>query len=141
MAVPEDAADEDANDEAATGYMIRLTDDEDDLTSWRGEYLRGVGLQGHHSLMVDLGSGVNIVGGDTLQGMSDTAREYGYTTKFRERERPLRFGGVGLGGSRCTHEATVPLAIKANGQSAMHVPLQMNVAKERRDSVICMREG
>jgi len=143
--------------ETETGYMINTTDDDGtDLRSWPGEKLRGVGSKHRSAVMVDLGSAINVGGATTVRTMANAAERYGYTTTFTEREEPIVFGGVGAGGTRCTHEATVTLAVRANGQSAMTVPLRMNVANgdqatmpailgtrtlRKHDSVICLRKG
>jgi len=153
---PDGDEEQDAVEDMETGYMINTTQDErTNLKSWPGERLQGVAPKGRLAVMIDLGSAIDVGGAGPLQEMTDAASEYGYSVKITRKDKPLIFGGVGAGGSRCVTEALVPIAVRTADRSAIMIPYCMNVAYaeqaqmpailgartlSQRDSVICLRK-
>jgi len=153
---PDGDEEQDAVEDMETGYMINTTQDErTNLKSWPGERLQGVAPKGRLAVMIDLGSAIDVGGAGPLQEMTDAASEYGYSVKITRKDKPLIFGGVGAGGSRCVTEALVPIAVRTADRSAIMIPYCMNIAYaeqaqmpailgartlSQRDSVICLRK-
>ena len=58
-------------------------------------------LPDRNSLLVDLGSRINLIGRNTAQEFMTAARVNGQKAKTRVKERPLYVHGVGSGSAQC----------------------------------------
>ena len=72
---------------------------------WEQMYLGSTTIPGRHSMLVDLGSRVNVIGSNTEKKLSSTAKNYGHDTTYVKRNKALLIGGVGEGHARCEYEA------------------------------------
>ena len=72
-------------------------------------------LPNNHSLLVDLGSWINIIGRNTLRKMKQTAEEHGEKVTFIPRQTRMNVNGVGSDAAVCDEEAVIPVAIKTIG--------------------------
>ena len=109
------------------------------------------------SMLVDLGSRINLVGSETLKEFVATAKEHGYDTLYKKRERPLLVNGVGSGSAPCYKTLEVPVSVKyGNAQQAQVIPYQANIAEgcgsklpailgldsmTEKDAVLILRNG
>ena len=109
------------------------------------------------SMLVDLGSRINLVGSETLKEFVATAKEHGYETLYRQRERPLLVNGVGAGSAPCYKMLEVPVSVKyGNAKQAQVIPYQANIAEgcgsklpailgldsmTEKDAVLILRDG
>ena len=108
-------------------------------------------------MLVDLGSRINLVGADTLTEFVAAAKQNGYSTKYRQRERPLLVNGVGSGSAPCYKTLEVPVSVKyGNAKNAQVIPYQANIAEgcgsklpailgldsmTEKDAVLILRNG
>ena len=53
--------------------------------------------EGRHSMLVDIGSRINVVGCNTERAMSLAAAQHNYDTKYTKRTNTLHVNGVGAG--------------------------------------------
>jgi hypothetical protein len=83
---------EDAQDESAFHTQVRLP-------------------QGREGLLVDTGAVSNLMGENWLSRAAKLAADYGQGTEIKQLQDAKDIGGVGSGNSKCTHHATVPIAL------------------------------
>ena len=62
---------------------------------------------GKHSILVDIGSRLNIIGCNTERAMSLAAARYDHDTRYERRRQVLHVNGVGAGSAPSIEEATV----------------------------------
>ena len=115
-------------------------------------------LPNNHSLLVDLGSYINVIGRNTMLALKRTAEEHGRQVKLIPRKARTNVDGVGTDPAICGGEAVVPIAVKSEGDSGTSSPdhYQANVAygcgiilpaimggksMKETDAVIILREG
>ena len=111
---------------------------------------------GKLSMLVDLGSRINIVGCNTERDFSLEAEKHGYTTKYEQRKHQLNVNGVGAGSAPCNEVAPIPIAVAyedtpgsideyrtniATGSGA-DLPAILGLASlQEKDAVIVLRKG
>ena len=86
-------------------------------------------LQGHNSMLVDLGSKINIVGRDTAPAFVNEAKKHNLPSRIRKRVKPLYVNGVGAGSAPCRTELEVPVGVKYENTAAAIHPYQANIAE------------
>ena len=111
---------------------------------------------GKHSILVDIGSRLNIVGRKTAHAMSATAARHGHKTKYTKRTSTLRIDGVGAGSAPSTEKVTIPIGVKYQDRPAMLSEYKANIitgsgedlpallgllAMQENDAVIILRKG
>jgi hypothetical protein len=111
---------------------------------------------GRLSMIVDLGSQVNVVGINTQKEFAEKAKAAGRDTSYVNRSRRMNLNGVGSGSAPCDYEAICPIAVKYLDKSPMHDVFRANVAEgcgadlpaifgsvsmQKKDAVIMLREG
>ena len=67
---------------------------------------------GRLSLLVDLGSRINLTGSNTAKDMALEAEKYGYQSKYSDRKHQLNVNGVGSGSAPCNQMADLPFAVQ-----------------------------
>ena len=113
-------------------------------------------LSGSNSILVDIGSQVNVIGEDTEKEFAATIAEYGLETQYTNRKHRLYINGVGSDAAFCDNEACMPIAVKFKEQDATVESFKANVAKgcgqhlpgilglvsmQEKDSVLILRKG
>ena len=113
-------------------------------------------LTNHNSMLVDLGSRVNVIGRDTLEEFKTAATRHGLETQYVPRETRLHIHGVGANAAICDHEAILPIAVKYKDRDAQREKFRANIADgvgtklpailgsksmQDKDSVIVLRDG
>jgi hypothetical protein len=111
---------------------------------------------GRLSLVVDLGSRVNVIGVNTQEEFATKAFEAGIHTQYHFRQRTLNLTGVGNGSAPCNCEAVCPIAVEHIGKGHAHDEYKTNVVEEGgadlpailgsqdmqdKDAVIILRQG
>jgi hypothetical protein len=111
---------------------------------------------GKLSLLVDLGSRINIMGEITEREFALEAERHGYQATYEQRKHRLNVNGVGSGSAPCDEEASIPIAIKFEDQPATQEIYKANVATgsgenlpailgsqsmQDKDAVILLRKG
>ena len=124
--------------------------------SWEKVFLGETTIPGKSTMLVDLGSRVNVVGCNTEKVMSAAARTFGHNTKYNKKDQALLIRGVGDGHARCDVEASIPIAVQFAEQTTTKEVFQANVATgsgadlpailgaasmQEKDGVLCLREG
>ena len=72
---------------------------------------------GRLSLLVDLGSRINVIGSNTAQEFTNVCTAAGYDPKYSRRSRRLNVNGVGAGSAPCDEELDVPIAVAYNSKT------------------------
>jgi len=123
---------------------------------WEQIFLGQTTIPGKHTMLVDLGSRVNVIGANTEKKLSATAKSFGHETVYTRKPKALLIGGVGEGNARCDYEASIPIAVKCNDRPATKETYQANVAHgcgadlpailgadsmQKKDGVLLLREG
>ena len=113
-------------------------------------------MPGNQTIMLDIGSMVNVIGKDTLAEFQDAATPYGYEVRYEDREIPLNLSGVGSGAARCTQTAEIPVAVQFKDKQPTLEHYKTNVATgsgsnlpaimgkksmSDKDAVILLRDG
>ena len=113
-------------------------------------------LPNGHSILVDIGSRINIIGTNTAQALSMTAAQHNKNTKFEKLQHPLMVNGVGKGSTPCYEQATIPIAVQYEDQPATATEYHTNVAEapgenlpailglqsmQDKDTVLILRRG
>ena len=111
---------------------------------------------GKLSMLVDLGSRINIIGENTEREFSLEAERHGHTTVYEKRKHRLNVNGVGSGSAPCDEEARLPIAVKFEDKAATMDEFKANIAKgsgvdlpailgsqsmQDKDAVIPLRKG
>ena len=111
---------------------------------------------GRHSILVDIGSRINVIGAITERAISETAAEHNFLTSYCLRQRVLNVNGVGTGSAPCTEEATIPIAVRYQDRPATTTTFRANIARgsvsdlpailglnsmQQKDTVLILREG
>ena len=111
---------------------------------------------GKHSLLVDLGSRINVIGKNTEKEFADKSTANGLETTYIPRQQRLYINGVGTDSARCDHEAVIPIAVKFEEQEATKESYRANIADgcgenlpailgsesmQEKDSVLILRKG
>jgi len=124
--------------------------------SWEDVFLGETTIPGKSTMLVDLGSRVNVIGCSTEKVMSAAAGTFGHYTKYNKKGQALLIRGVGDGHARCDVEASIPIAVQFAEQSTTKEVFQANVATgsgadlpailgadsmQKKDGVLCLREG
>ena len=68
-------------------------------------------LPDRNSLLVDLGSRINLIGRNTAQEFMSAAHVHGQKAKTRTKDRPLYVHGVGSGSAQCKEILTAAVAV------------------------------
>ena len=114
-------------------------------------------LPNGNSMLVDLGSRINLVGRETLEDFVAVATEHGMKSVLKKRVRPLLVNGVGAGSAPCNQVLEVPIAVKyGNSPKAQVMTYHANVAEgcgsklpailgldsmTEKDAVLILRNG
>ena len=113
-------------------------------------------LPDRNSLLVDLGSRINLIGRNTAQEFITAARVHGQKAKTKEKERPLYVHGVGSGSAQCKEVMTAAVAVKYEATAPQVANYEANIADgcgadlpaiygldsmTKGDAVILLREG
>ena len=111
---------------------------------------------GEISMVVDLGSWINIIGINNATRFSELARQHDLETVTHRRAKMLSVSGVGSDSAICKNEASIPIAVQFEDSPATHETFQANVAEgcgsdlpailgtksmKEKDSVIILRNG
>ena len=123
---------------------------------WQQVFLGKTTIPGKNTILVDLGSRVNVVGENTEKRLSATATANGHKTVYTKKNNALLIGGVGDGNARCDYEASIPIAVTFDGRPATKEVYQTNIATgcgadlpailgadsmQKKDGVLILREG
>ena len=84
---------------------------------------------GRLSLLVDLGSRINLTGSNTAKGMALEAERYGYQSKYSDRKHQLNVNGVGSGSAPCNQTADLPLAVQFQDEPASIDNFNVNITE------------
>jgi len=113
-------------------------------------------LDGRLSMLVDLGSRINIIGENTEKEFSLEAERNGYAATYDKRKHRLNVNGVGSGSAPCDEEARLPIAVKFEDKAATIDEFKANIAQgsgcdlpailgsqsmQDKDAVILLRKG
>ena len=113
-------------------------------------------LADRNSILVDIGSRVNLIGIQTKKSFDSAARNAGEMPRDIPRQTRLHVNGVGEGSTYCDDEAGIPIAVQFKDQPATKEYFRANVAlgcgqhlpailgscsMEEKDAVIIMRKG
>ena len=75
---------------------------------------------GRLSLLLDLlGSVGNLASTDWTRRVAVEAMKHGHQPQQRKRAKPLLVGGVGKGTQQCTHDCTLPIALRSADGAAL----------------------
>ena len=111
---------------------------------------------GRLSLLVDLGSMINIIGANTEREFAERAARHSLSNQYIDRETRLKVTGVGAGSAHCDVETIAQIAVKFEDQPATRETFKANVAEgvgadlpailgsismQDRDSVLILRRG
>jgi len=111
---------------------------------------------GRNSILVDLGSRINVVGKNTMKEFTDTAAQFNLETKYQQRRNRLLVNGVGSDAAYCDQQAEIPIAVKFQDMPATKESFLANVAEgcgadlpailgavsmQAKDSVLLLRPG
>ena len=110
---------------------------------------------GRSSMLLDLGSRINLIGSNTERDFSKRSEPFGHKTIFTPRPR-LNVTGVGSDATPCDHKATIPVAVDKVDEPTSLDTFEANVATgcgsnlpaiwgldsmQDLDAVICLRRG
>jgi len=124
--------------------------------TWEKVFLGETTIPGKSTLLVDLGSRINVIGCNTEKVMSEAAQTFGHSTKYSKKNQALLIRGVGDGHARCDVEASIPIAVQFAEQATTKEVFQANVATgsgsdlpailgaasmQEKDGVLCLRKG
>ena len=113
-------------------------------------------LKKNNSMLVDLGSRINIIGADTAEEFMKDATKFSLTTQVLPRQVPMHVHGVGAGAAVCYNDAKFPIAVKFQDQSPMLTTYHAHIAEgsgkglpaiwglesmEKMDAVLILRKG
>ena len=113
-------------------------------------------LLDRNSMLVDLGSLINVVGANTAREFKDTARKAGYETNIEKRSHRLNVNGVGKGSAPCDLQGTFPIAVQYKEQPTQLDHYKGNIAEgsganlpaimgsrsmQDKDAVLLLRQG
>jgi hypothetical protein len=111
---------------------------------------------GRLSMLVDLGSRINVIGVNTEREFSLEAERHGHKTIYEKRKHRLNVNGVGSGSAPCDEEARLPIAVKFEEKTATMDEFKANIATgsgcdlpailgsqsmQDKDAVILLRKG
>jgi hypothetical protein len=111
---------------------------------------------GKNSILVDLGSRINIIGKDTAKRFSDAAAVANQEMQYVMRGERLHVNGVGSDAAYCDMQAIMPIAVKFEENEATQETFRANVAEgcgatlpailgagsmQEKDSVLILRQG
>jgi hypothetical protein len=71
-------------------------------------------VEDRNTLLIDIGSPINVIGSETLQQFKEVAERNGKSVTITKRKKPMRVSGVG-GSSPCYTTAKIPLAVRYRG--------------------------
>ena len=109
-----------------------------------------------NSLLVDLGSKVNVVGQNTQKELTSKSDAHDLETEYLQRDQRLNLNGVGTDSAPCDYEAIIPIAVKFEEQAATLESYRANIATgcganlpailgalsmQEKDSVLILRPG
>ena len=113
-------------------------------------------LPDRNSLLVDLGSRINLIGRNTAQEFITAAHVHGQKAKTKTKERPLYVHGVGSGSAQCKEVMSAAVAVKYEASAPQVANYEANIADgcgadlpaiygldsmTKGDAVILLREG
>ena len=81
-------------------------------------------LQTGQSVLVDLGSRINVIGKQTLKEM-EAALPKGETIQLEQLKEGISISGVGEGRARCLTGAQIPVAVAYADKGQRHITRQM----------------
>ncbi len=111
---------------------------------------------GRNSILIDLGSRINIIGSDTEKEFALEAERNGHQTTYEQRQHRLNVNGVGAGSAPCDVIASTPIAVSYDGDGASLHQYKANIAggsgsslpailgsisMQEKDAVIILRKG
>ena len=111
---------------------------------------------GKLSMLVDLGSRINVIGCNTEREFSLEGERHGHKTTYESRKHRLNVNGVGQGSAPCDEEATMPVAVQFQDNPATMETYKANIATgcgadltailgstsmQEKDAVILLRKG
>ena len=111
---------------------------------------------GRLSLLVDLGSRINIIGKNTAEDFKRCAESNGHEAKLTARQSRLNVNGVGAGSAPCDTQILLPIAVKFEESPATLDNYTANVAEgsgsdlpgilgsksmQDKDAVLILRDG
>ncbi len=148
------------NDDDATGELPDLEAGEAPEAADEDVHIKTVSRtklpDGKNSLLVDLGSRVNVIGKDTEKEFAAAAAANGHYSTYIPRARRLHVNGVGSDAAICDFEVVSPIAVKFEEHAATKESYRANLAEgcgsklpailgsdsmQEKDSVIILRKG
>ena len=108
------------------------------------------------SILVDLGSKINVIGKETEREFATRSAEHGLETVYVPRKQRLYVSGVGSDSATCDYEAIAPIAVKFEDQAATKESFRANIAQgcgehlpailgltsmKEKDAVLLLRAG
>ena len=85
-------------------------------------------LEDGNSMLLDLGSVVNVIGENTEEAFAQASSASGRSTTYTPRPQPLRINGVGSDAAVAHVMADIPIAVKYKDRDATEEVFQANVA-------------
>ena len=113
-------------------------------------------LAGRNSLLVDLGSLINVCGVNTARELQAAAQKAGYEVNYEKRPHWLNVNGVGKGSAPCDRQGTFPIAVQYKDQPTQLDSYKGNIADgsganlpaimgfksmQDKDAVLLLRDG
>ncbi len=111
---------------------------------------------GKLSLLVDLGSMINLIGSNTEKKFAAASMGHGMEHTYVARNQRLYVNGVGTDSATCDYQVTMPIAVKFEEHPATQESYKANVADgcgadlpaifgstsmQEKDSVLILRKG
>ena len=125
-------------------------------TTCSSTYASRTKLTKGNSLLVDLGSMINVIGSNTAKDFAQAAEKAGHKTEFVKRKTRMNVNGVGAGSAPCDDEAILPIAVKFQNEQPRLDTYKANVAQgsgadlpailgaismQEKDTVLILRKG
>ena len=85
-------------------------------------------IPGQNTILVDLGSNINIIGRNTTNDFVNAAQTAGMPTSYVPKQSRLHVNGVGSGSATCDQEAVIPIAVKFQDEAATKESFRANIA-------------
>jgi hypothetical protein len=111
---------------------------------------------GKLSILVDLGSRINVIGSDTEKQFAAVVKANNHSTTYEARKTRLTINGVGSGGAVCKDQAMIPVAMKFEDRKPTLDVFKANIAEgsganlpailgsesmQSKNSVLMLKEG
>ena len=85
-------------------------------------------LKGKKSMLLDVGSKINVTGVNTVGELVKTAERFGYSSQIQKRKFRLNANGVGNGSAPCEEEAIIPIAVQYQDEPVKMDTFKTNIA-------------